>query len=143
MSSAGAHDDALEIDLVGSEDQSLRAAAAVTLERLGVVAGHVAIEIVDADRIQELNRDHRDKDSPTDVLSFPVDGENIPVVGAPSPQLAGPVELGDVVICPAHTADMVEATVHGVLHLCGYDHETDDGEMLELQDEIVNGIEAA
>ena len=40
-------------------------------------------------------------------------------------------------ICPEHTADVVEATVHGVLHLCGYDHETDDGEMLALQAEIL------
>jgi probable rRNA maturation factor len=51
--------------------------------------------------------------------------------------VAGPRELGDVVICPEHTADMVEAVVHGVLHLCGHDHETDDGEMFALQDRVV------
>ena len=45
-------------------------------------------------------------------------------------------ELGDVLICPEHTADLTEAAVHGVLHLCGYDHETDEGEMLALQAEI-------
>ena len=45
----------------------------------------------------------------------------------------GPRELGDVVICPEHTADLREAIVHGVLHLTGMDHETDDGEMLALQ----------
>ena len=39
-----------------------------------------------------------------------------------------------MVICPEHTEDLAEAVVHGVLHLCGYDHETDDGEMLALQD---------
>ena len=50
---------------------------------------------------------------------------------------AGPRELGDVVICPEHTADVVEATVHGVLHLCGFDHETDDGEMLRLQGRVL------
>ncbi len=44
-----------------------------------------------------------------------------------------PRELGDVVICPEHTVDVCEAIVHGVLHLVGMDHETDDGEMLELQ----------
>ncbi len=43
-------------------------------------------------------------------------------------------------ICPKHTADLTEATVHGVLHLCGYDHETDDGEMLGLQAEILAGL---
>jgi ssRNA-specific RNase YbeY (16S rRNA maturation enzyme) len=36
---------------------------------------------------------------------------------------------------------VVEATVHGVLHLCGYDHETDDGRMLALQVSILNALE--
>ncbi len=65
------------------------------------------------------------------MLSFPVDG-----VGSS----AGPRELGDVVICPAETADLEEAVVHGVLHLCGYDHETDDGEMLALQDQVMERL---
>ncbi len=81
-----------------------------------------------AERIRELNREHRGLDRPTDVLSFPVDEDG------PS---AGPRELGDVVICPEHTSDLTEAVVHGVLHLCGYDHETDDGEMLALQDRVM------
>jgi probable rRNA maturation factor len=93
--------------------------------------GHLAIELVGEDRIRALNRDFRGKDEPTDVLSFPVDE------AAPS---VGPRELGDVVICPEHTADLVEATVHGVLHLCGYDHETDDGEMLVLQREVLQSL---
>ena len=47
-----------------------------------------------------------------------------------------PARVGDVVICPAHAADLREAVVHGVLHLTGMDHETDDGEMLALQAEL-------
>ncbi|HKQ17421.1 MAG TPA: rRNA maturation RNAse YbeY, partial [Solirubrobacterales bacterium] len=54
--------------------------------------------------------------------------------------VGGPRELGDVVICPEHTEDLAEATVHGVLHLCGYDHETDDGEMLALQERILTAV---
>jgi ssRNA-specific RNase YbeY (16S rRNA maturation enzyme) len=50
---------------------------------------------------------------------------------------AGSRELGDVLICPEHTADVREAIVHGVLHLVGMDHETDDGEMLALQRELL------
>jgi probable rRNA maturation factor len=65
------------------------------------------------------------------VLSFPVD-ESAPA--------AGPRELGDVVICPDHTQDVTEAVVHGVLHLCGYDHETDEGEMLALQRSVLRGL---
>ena len=91
----------------------------------------MAITLVDAARIRELNREHRSIDSATDVLSFPVD-ETAPA--------AGPRELGDVVICPEHTEDLVEAAVHGVLHLCGYDHETDSGEMLRLQRQILERL---
>ena len=93
--------------------------------------GHLAIELVDSDRIRELNRDYRGRDEPTDVLSFPVDE------AAPA---AGPRELGDVIICPEHTEDLIEAAVHGVLHLCGYDHETDSGEMLALQARVLGGL---
>jgi len=51
--------------------------------------------------------------------------------------LDGERELGDVVICPEHTVDLREAIVHGVLHLLGMDHETDSGEMLALQGELL------
>jgi probable rRNA maturation factor len=62
------------------------------------------------------------------VLSFPVDRDG---------PAAGPRELGDIVICPAHTEDLREALLHGALHLTGMDHETDDGEMLALQAELL------
>jgi probable rRNA maturation factor len=45
-----------------------------------------------------------------------------------------------VVICPEHTKDLDEAVVHGVLHLCGYDHETDSGEMLALQARVLERL---
>jgi probable rRNA maturation factor len=93
------------------------------LDAAGVEAGHLAVALVDPERIRELNREHRGRDAPTDVLSFPIDH--------------GPPELGDVLICPEHTEDLTEATVHGVLHLCGMDHETDSGEMLELQAKVL------
>jgi probable rRNA maturation factor len=109
----------------------LRAPVAATLEAAGVADGHLSVELVDEARIRELNREHRDKDEPTDVLSFPIDGAG---------PAAGPRELGDVVICPEHTADIPEAVVHGVLHLCGHDHETDGGEMLELQGSILRSL---
>jgi probable rRNA maturation factor len=117
----------IEVDAPSAE---LRQAADAAVSAAGL-DGHLAVELVGEDRIRELNRDYRGKDEPTDVLSFPVDE------AAPS---AGPRELGDVVICPQHTADLVEATVHGVLHLCGYDHETDDGEMLALQRDVLRSL---
>ena len=109
----------------------LAVAVAAALEAAGVADGHLSLELVDAERIRELNREHRGRDEPTDVLSFPIDG------AGPS---AGPRELGDVVICPEHTADLAEAAVHGVLHLCGFDHETDDGEILALQGRVLTAV---
>jgi probable rRNA maturation factor len=90
--------------------------------------GHVAIEFVDEARIAELNERYRSLAKPTDVLSFPIDGVE---------EVAGARELGDVVICLEHTEDVREAIVHGVLHLLGMDHETDGGEMLALQRELL------
>jgi probable rRNA maturation factor len=89
------------------------------------------VQLVDAGAIRALNLEHRNLDRPTDVLSFPIDE------GGPS---AGPRELGDVVICPEHTEDLIEAVVHGVLHLCGYDHERDHGEMLGLQRRVLETL---
>ena len=111
----------------------LREPVAAALAAVGVDDGHLAVEIVDAERIRELNRDHRGKDEPTDVLSFPIDELG------PAP---GPRELGDVAICPELCVDMTftETVVHGVLHLCGYDHETDDGEMLALQADVLGSL---
>jgi probable rRNA maturation factor len=91
----------------------------------GIDDGHLAIEYVDADHIARLNVEHRGRTGPTDVLSFPIDGV--------ASQGDAPRELGDVIVCPEHTTDLREAIVHGVLHLVGMDHETDDGEMLTLQ----------
>ena len=112
----------------------LREPVAAALAAAGVGEGHLAVELVDAERIRELNREHRGKDTPTDVLAFPID-ELGPT--------AGPRELGDVVICPDHCSDVTEAAVHGALHLCGYDHEVDDGEMLELQCQILGALRPA
>jgi probable rRNA maturation factor len=109
----------------------LRPAVEAALFGAGVDDGHLAVELVDSGRIRELNREHRNRDAPTDVLAFPVDGAD------PTP---GPRELGDVAICPEHCADVTEAAVHGVLHLCGYDHETDEGEMLTLQERVMEGL---
>ena len=123
----------LELDVVGESPiapAELERLAMLALASGGVSDGHLAIEFVDARRIRELNRGHRSIDAPTDVLSFPIDGDE--------PHTAGPLELGDVVICPEHTADVPEAVVHGILHLIGMDHEVDDGEMLALQRELLS-----
>ena len=123
----------IELDIVGTAPlpaAEIERLAALAAASAGVADGHLAIEFVGPARIRELNREHRAEDSPTDVLSFPIDGDT----AAP----AGPRELGDVVICPEHTVELREAVVHGVLHLLGMDHEVDDGEMLVLQRELLS-----
>ena len=107
----------------------------LALASAGVEEGHLAVEFVEPERIRELNREHRGRDAATDVLSFPVDGQS------GDPAAPGPLELGDVVICPELTGDVRAAVVHGALHLSGMDHEADEGEMLALQAEILRWVE--
>ena len=129
----------LDVEVIGIESIAPADPTVTEIEELcslamssaGIADGHMAVEFVDEERIRELNRDYRRIDEPTDVLSFGVDQD-----GAS----AGPRELGDIVICPAQTADLREAIVHGALHLSGMDHETDDGEMLALQSELMRWV---
>lgn len=121
----------MTLDLADVSEE-LRPAVEAALRAAGVGDGHLSVELVGEARIRTLNLDHRGRDRSTDVLAFPLDG---PV------EVAGPRELGDVVICAERSSDIVEAAVHGVLHLCGLDHEADSGEMLELQRAVVAGLE--
>jgi probable rRNA maturation factor len=129
----------LDVEVIGIESIAPADPTVTEIEELcslamssaGIADGHMAVEFVDEERIRELNRDYRRIDEPTDVLSFGVDEDGVS---------AGPRELGDIVICPAHTADLREAIVHGALHLSGMDHETDDGEMLALQAELMRWV---
>jgi probable rRNA maturation factor len=126
--------DALAVEVIGDalDRETVERAAVLAAATAGVRDGHVAVAFVGPGEIAALNAEHRGKDGPTDVLSFPVDGAD--------PDVLGERELGDVVICPEHTVDLAEAVVHGVLHLVGMDHETDDGEMLALQAEVMTWI---
>ena len=129
----------LDVEVLGIELLEQAGPTALEVRELCILAlssadieeGHMAVEFVDEDRVRQLNREHRGKDQPTDVLSFGIDEDGHP---------AGPRELGDVVVCPRHTADLREAIVHGTLHLTGMDHEADDGEMLALQSELMRWI---
>ena len=105
-------------------------ACALAAASAGIEDGHVAVEFVDAARIAELNGEHRGRTGRPTCSRSRRRGR----------RAAGPRELGDVVICPEHTEDLLEAVVHGVLHLTGMDHEADDGEMLALQAEIMGWI---
>jgi probable rRNA maturation factor len=129
----------LDVEVIGIDSIVTQGPTAVELEELcalalssaGIDEGHVAIEFVDEERSRELNMEYRHVDDATDVLSFGIDEDGTPT---------GPRELGDIVICPPRTEDLREAVVHGALHLSGMDHETDDGEMLALQAELMRWV---
>jgi probable rRNA maturation factor len=114
----------------------------------------VSIYVTTAEEVHQLNRDYRAKDAPTDVLSFADDGADSPFVLPPDM----PRYLGDVAISWPHVVaqaaeyghsdarELAFLTVHGVLHLLGYDHERDadaDTEMRALQDTIMQLLDLA
>jgi len=102
-----------------------------------------SVAFISNERMKQLNSTFRGKDAATDVLSFPFEAQ---------PFEPESDEIGDIVISAEQAqkqatengltleGEIKQLILHGVLHLCGYDHETDDGEMnareLELRDEL-------
>jgi probable rRNA maturation factor len=120
-------------------------------DKLDVEDGsEVSVTFVTNERIKEINREYRDKDSVTDVISFALEelgkGEVEPV-GLGIPRI-----LGDIIISLAKAKEQADEyghsfmrefgflAVHGFLHLLGYDHMTEDDEreMFTLQKEILD-----
>lgn len=120
-------DEQCDVPLDANRWAALAADALCSVER----AGELTLTFVDRAEIASLNGEYMGQDGPTDVLAFPLDDE-------PGSVAAGPVLLGDVVICPAVAADAAAShagsfddelallTVHGVLHIVGHDHAEPD-----------------
>lgn len=103
------------------------------------------IIIVDEDKIQEINKEYRNKDSVTDVISFALEDDNTFIK-------TDVRVLGDIYICLKRAKDQSKEyghsfirelsflTIHGLLHLLGYDHmnEEDEKIMFKLQEMILN-----
>ena len=106
----------------------------------------ISVLLVDNETIRTLNRDYRDKDAATDVLSFPME-EELPDETAPQ-IIGGPTErmLGDLVISVERAVEQAAEyghaverelaflTVHGLLHLLGYDHENGGLEAMHMRE---------
>jgi len=110
------------------------------IENLSVEADEVSIIFTSDEKIREYNREFRNIDRETDVLSFPLGERN----------LEGKVNLGDIIIS-IETAkrqaqelghsineELKILIIHGLLHLLNYDHEIDDGEMREKEQELLS-----
>jgi probable rRNA maturation factor len=110
-------------------------------DRLAPKAQGISISYVDDRTMRKLNREHRGINQTTDILSFPA-----------KPEKGAWQHLGDLVISlpvaekmanklnVSRRREVETLIIHGFLHLCGYDHEKDGGEMLELQQQLEKEI---
>jgi probable rRNA maturation factor len=111
----------------------------------------VGIFFVESKEIKKLNRETRKINKITDVLSFPMQEKNSKY----EKDADGDIALGDVVICPDYAlknaikmgrkaeSELIFLAVHGMLHLCGYDHDSDDDhiKMDKVANKIINCFE--
>ncbi len=151
------------------ETAAFRAFVKTLNATLSEIAGHTfTVAFITDDRMQQLNEMFRGKDSTTDVLSFPHEPEPFELVSQGFPPNKGGVDaasadgvglsneqgrfLGDIVISAEQAQkqadengltvenEIKQLILHGLLHLCGHDHETDKGEMnkreLELREQL-------
>ncbi len=119
-------------------------------------AAELSVMVVTTDVMAELHERWMDEPGPTDVMAFPMD-ELVDESRRPDAPEIGPALLGDVVLCPAFAAAQARKaghgladelhllTVHGVLHLLGYDHGEPDQEreMFGLQNRLLAQWQAA
>ncbi len=112
-------------------------------------AAELSMVLVDSAAMAELHMQWMELPGPTDVMSFPMD--ELRPGGRPDAAEPGPSMLGDIVLCPSFAAEQAAAaghslgeellllTVHGVLHLLGYDHAEpeEEKEMFGLQSEVL------
>jgi probable rRNA maturation factor len=125
--------------------------ARYVLDRLGInPLAELSVLLLDVPAMTELHVKWMDEPGPTDVMSFPMD--ELETARRPDEAGPGPALLGDVVLCPAVAAKQGAAaghstddelhllTVHGVLHLLGYDHAepAEEREMFRLQNELLD-----
>ncbi|BCJ63786.1 rRNA maturation RNase YbeY [Polymorphospora rubra] len=141
---------------VGVDTDAVLAVARHALEEMGVnPLAELSVLLVDIDYMTELNHRWMDGDGPTDVLAFPMDEGSVD--HGPGEVAGGePALLGDIVLCPevaakqavtaGHSAadELHLLTVHGVLHLLGYDHAEpeEEREMFELQARLLSSWRA-
>ena len=141
---------------IGVDETSIVAAARFTLDLMNVSPlAELSVLLVDIDVMSDLHERWMDLAGPTDVMAFPMD--ELDSARRPDAAEAGPALLGDIVLCPAFAREQARKagnglleelhmlTVHGVLHLLGYDHAepAEEREMFTLQRRILADFHAA
>jgi probable rRNA maturation factor len=114
--------------------------AQATLHQIDCAGASLTIAFVRDRVIRDLNRTYRGKDYATDVLSFPANDGQTEWAAVEAASYIGDVAIStDAALRQAKEAnhsferEVSELVLHGTLHLCGYDHETDNGEMNRLE----------
>ena len=132
-----------KVDFTAELEETINIVIEKTFEYEDVEPRNVSVLITDNEEIHELNLEYRQKDAPTDVLSFPLFDED---------GYLDDEELGDIVISLERAKAQAEEynhslkrevaflTAHSMLHLLGYDHENGEQEMYIKQDEILNEL---
>ncbi len=130
------------------DEGRIKDVALYSLNRLGIHPdSELSISLVDETEMSSLNAQWMDENDATDVLSFPMDEMN------PNSAAQGPGVIGDIVLCPSYAETQARQaghslqeelellTVHGVLHLLGYDHRESEEQriMFSIQDEYLKG----
>jgi probable rRNA maturation factor len=141
---------------VDVDSDTIQAVARHALDEMGVnPLAELSILLVDAGYMTELNHRWMDSEGPTDVLAFPMDESSVD--HGPGEPGGEPALLGDIVLCPevaakqaataGHSArdELALLTVHGTLHLLGYDHAEPDEEreMFGLQARLLESWRTA
>lgn len=136
---------------VGVDELALVSVSRFALARMGINSlAELSILLMDVDAMTELHLKWMDEPGPTDVMSFPMD--ELDTARRPDEAGPGPALLGDVVLCPAVALEQASQaghslndelhllTVHGILHLLGYDHAepAEERKMFQLQNELLD-----
>ncbi|RZS29621.1 putative rRNA maturation factor [Herbihabitans rhizosphaerae] len=140
---------------VAVDEASIVDVAAFALRKMGVSPlAELSVRLVELDVMADLHERWMDLPGPTDVMAFPMDELDS---GRPDSTDPGPALLGDIVLCPVFAKDQARKaghsllselhllTVHGTLHLLGYDHAepAEEREMFTLQGRILEQFAAA
>jgi probable rRNA maturation factor len=135
------------------DHEAVRRLIEAVLEQEGIISGEVTVAFVDEACMADLNGRYRRAEGPTDVLAFDyADGLEPPSEAAATGATAG-VADGELVVCPQAVIRYAQedgrepviqlgwTLVHGALHLAGYDHEIDQGEMREREQTLLRSLD--
>lgn len=143
------------LEITEKEEKLIEKVILMTAELEGIEDGDVVVTLVDDDKIHSLNKEYRGIDRPTDVLSFAMNDESEDEMEIFYDDEEIDNTLGDIIISIPRTIEQAKdyghsferelgfLTVHGFLHLLGYDHDTEEDEkiMFSKQEKVLENLQ--